>query len=462
MLIEVTNTQCRVIHASPSEEAWLDYTLSFEQKAQKHGRGAVLGDGRTHLFSKARRSFPAGFIGSVMKFAAAESMKIELVERRGDPLAWDAAADTKWLRWYQAEALERSRTRERGVFWHATGAGKTEVIAALTLVRQCKWIILTHRKSLMIQTAERCSKRGVEDVGMVGDGVFEPGRVTVATFNTIHRGLHTARVKKLLAECQGMMIDECHVAPAQSFYSVAMACQNAYFRYGFSGTPFARGDDKSLYTWAVTGPIIHRVSAKTLIDEGVLSKPTIRMIPVVQDNLPRTRDWHAIYDAGIVNSRVRNAAVIAAARKAVKPCLVFVKAIPHGKKLEDALMAAGETVEFVWGKHETAKRQAAIRRLVHGDTDILICNVIFQEGIDIPELQSIVIAAGGKSTIAVLQDVGRGTRKHAEDGSVTKEAFTVYDIADRGHSTLAAHARERVKAYGVEAYDVVEERNLIS
>ena len=103
-------------------------------------------------------------------------------------------------------------------------------------------------------------------------------------------------------------------------------------------------------------------------------------------------------------------------------------------------------------------RRAAIRRLVHGDTDILIANVIFQEGIDIPELQSVVIAAGGKSTIAILQDVGRGMRKYTAEGAVAKSAFQVFDFADRGSAVLARHTRGRLEAYAVEKYPVIEEQ----
>jgi superfamily II DNA or RNA helicase len=131
-------------------------------------------------------------------------------------------------------------------------------------------------------------------------------------------------------------------------------------------------------------------------------------------------------------------------------------------------------VEFVFGKVQTHARQGAVRRLVHGDIDVLIANVIFQEGIDIPELQSVVNAAGGKSTIAAVQTTGRGMRRHDSTGRETKAEFFVYDVADRscgcryrgsdgkaryGHAGCRwaeRHTRGRMLAYRGEGYEVTE------
>lgn len=455
MLIAVENLRCTVVEAKPSEAKWIDDILSFEQKTRPGARR--FGDGRTHLYSRATKKFPTGFIPSVVKYALRDDVKVELIDKRVRPAPFDESADIAWLRSYQRSAVDRAVERERGVFWHVTSAGKTEVAAALVKrspTMRCLFAV--HRLDLLEQTAERFLKRGVEEVGLIGDGTWNPKRVTVASFPSLYASLHAKRTQAFLKGVDLVMFDEAHTLPAGSHYRVAMSLPNAYYRYGFSGTPFARGDQKSLYLWGATGPVIHRVSAEELITAGVIAQPTIHMIPVVQV-LNASATWNDLYRRGIVESKTRNTAVLGAIARAAKPCLVFVKSIDHGRILENALRARGENVEFVWGSKSTAVRKAAIRRLVHGDTNVLIANVIFQEGIDIPELQSLVLAAGGKSTITVLQDVGRGMRRFDSEGRVTKEAFQVFDFLDRGTRQFARHTNERLAAYGIEKYPVIQE-----
>lgn len=303
----------------------------------------------------------------------------------------------------------------------------------------------------------RVDRVEVLEQGGVGDDGRVPRRGSV--YN-----LHVEDTENYFVD--GVLVHNCHVTPAASFWKVTQSCGNAYYRYGFSGTPFARTDSKSLYVVAALGPTIHRISAEYLIKRGFLARPRIQLTTVIhQPAVVRGKaiTWDSVYKEEVVLHDTRNRTIATLAQGATKPALLFVKAIAHGKILEKRLRALGMNVEFVWGEAETPQRRAAIKRLVHGDIDVLICNVIFQEGIDIPELRSVLIASGGKSAIMVLQNTGRGTRRHAKDGSVTKDEFTVYDIQDRGcgcggrHAAckwLEKHTRDRLAAYAMEKYPV--------
>lgn len=474
MWIELGNLHARVVKSTPDECAWLDDYLAFPdrdahfrmRKVPKSKRG----DGKIHMLSPHLLTFPAGFVQQVAAQAKADGHVVQVLDRRRRPEKPDPRALVDWLRPYQREALDVARTIERGVFHHPTGAGKTELMVALAeLYPKSRWLILTHRKDLIANTSDRFARRTGEVVGMIGEGAFKPERVTVAMFQSLAAQIRSRNKRTLdfLASVNGVMIDEVHIVPAATYWRVLMAIDNGYFRFGFSGTPFARGDKKSIFTWGAVGPVIHKIEPEALIEAGVLARPQIRMVRT-QSKPVDTRSWTEAYDQLIVRNKRRNAKVVAAALRAVKPCLLFVNHVQHGKQLELELRARGARVEFVWGKHALKSRQAAIERLVMGQVDILICNVIFQEGIDIPELQSVVIAQAGKSIIAVLQRVGRGMRKRSRDGEITKEAFTVYDFKDVGcgcpardkHKTcewLEKHTRYRLAAYTSVRYSVIEE-----
>jgi superfamily II DNA or RNA helicase len=359
----------------------------------------------------------------------------------------------------------------------------TEIAVGLVLRVPTRWLFLVHKKDLLHQTVERFVKRakGVLDLdpendaatddlsspealaavgaGRIGDGEWIEGeRFTVATFQTLYAALkdpssaNYSKAKKLLESVGGMIVDECHTLPADSFVKVANMTKNAYWRIGMSGTPLARGDKRSLMAIGCLGEIIYRLEPKTLIDRGLLAMPIIKMIEVNHTVNPETAPptFQGVYGRYVVQSTRRNKALTEICKLADKPALLFVKEVKHGKILQDRLEREGIKSEFIWGQKETSQRKAAVERLLRGEIEVLICSVIFQEGTDIPELKSVIIASSGKSIIATLQRIGRGMRMSEGKGNT----FEVWDIEDAGIDSLSKHSRARRKAYEKEGYKV--------
>ena len=237
-----------------------------------------------------------------------------------------------------------------------------------------------------------------------------------------------------------------------------MAC-NAYYRIGLSGTPLDRTDRKSIMAIATLGPVIHRVSAETLVAAGVLAKAKVRLVTCKQGPA-RSATWNGVYNELVVRSKARNDLLVKIAKRAQKPSLMFVKNIDHGQKLANMLMCAGVQADFVWGTHSTTYRKSRVKALTRGALDVLVCSVVFQEGIDIPELRSVINASGSKSAIATLQRLGRGMRlDRAADGTVREggDVFEMWDIMDDGNDWLETHSRARRHAYVTEGHTTVEE-----
>jgi superfamily II DNA or RNA helicase len=148
------------------------------------------------------------------------------------------------------------------------------------------------------------------------------------------------------------------------------------------------------------------------------------------------------------------------AKRCTKPAFLFVQQVEHGKQLVKQLYAAGMPAEFVWGNHSIDYRKSLIRRLVSGQIEVLVCSTIFNEGIDVPELRSVINGGGGKSLIATFQRLGRGMRvDRRADGSVTDggDKFEVWDVLDAGNKWTERHARLRQSAYASEGYETFVE-----
>lgn len=456
MLVELNNVRSFVLDATEDEHRWLTEYLTWPDSGahwrRKRGYG---GDGYVRLYDRADDSFPAGFTGMVAQQSAAVGHQVRVSDARVAP-AKPTTYTAPWLRPYQAEAVEKGLRRTRGVLWAATGAGKTEVMIATVLAAPVRWLLLVHRTQLGLQARDRFKLRTGGDAGVVAEGVFAPHPgphgLTVATFQTLGSMARTGdkRVAAFLASVQGVLVDECHTLPADSFRWVLDHLPEAYWRIGVSGTPLARGDRKTMHLFGCLGSVYHRVTAQELIEAGVLARPRIRMVRAPEVPPSEKVTFQGVYNELVVKNRRRSELVAAIARKAAKPCIVFVKAVDHGRDLEKRIRRAGLQVDYVDGSTSTSTRQSSIARLERGDVDVLVASVVFNEGVDIPNLASVVVAAGGSSAISALQRVGRGTRRVAG-----KSEFEVWDLDDVGHKWVEGHSAERVRAYRVEEYEVL-------
>lgn len=440
------------VQASELECDWLADYLSFEDSRTRfiqYHYGKSGGDGKIKLYNRMRSTFPLGFARAVLKAARANGFTVTVTNERVQPVDFDASADLSWLRDYQLDAVEAVMKKQIGILWVPTGGGKTEIACGMVKRIPCRWLFAVHRKKLMHQAAERYELRTGRIAGRLGDGQWDEREFTCAVLKTLADGVkkRDPKTMRFLQSVEGLIVDESHTLPADSFFAVAMKCP-AYWRIGMSGTPLARTDRRSIMSIGALGPVIYRIHPDLLIERGVLTKPIIHMVE--HESKSSAPTYQGVYGEAVVRSTSRNKLIAQIAQKASKPALLFVREVKHGKRLLSRLQSSGVQAEFVWGQKSTAQQDAAIQRLVRGDTDVLICSVILQEGTDITELRSVINAAAGKSVIAAIQRVGRGMRIAAGKGP----EFEVWDVYDTDNTILERHAKARRKAYENENYEV--------
>lgn len=463
MFVQPGNVWSKVTQASDAELAWLDSFLTFRDPKNWYSKAPA-----EKLLCANTLLFPTGMIGSIIAQGEADGFRVELVQ----PIPKATPADNpdlSWLRDYQKAAVAAIVQKQRGIIRAPTGSGKTEIAVGAVLAIPGKWLFIVHRANLAEQAAKRYELRTGRKAGRVIEGNWEATwnefDFIVATFQTISERLkarHPAAIA-LVTGATRLLVDESHTIPAASFRTVANGTVNAPVRIGLSGTPLAREDKRSLLSIATLGPIIYSIKTSTLINSGVLARPVINLVP--HNAVVHGETFDAAYKRGVVHSKSRNRLLLDAAQVAEKPCLLFVKGIDHGTILNRALLDAGVKSTFIWGHHKAQAREAAIAKLAVGDLEVIVCSVVFAEGVDIPCLRSIVIGGAGKSVIRAIQSVGRGMRR--TDG---KTDFIVHEVFDRGcgcHKASSAehhpgcgwlrdHAEKRRKAYIKEGYSVVD------
>ena len=104
-------------------------------------------------------------------------------------------------------------------------------------------------------------------------------------------------------------------------------------------------------------------------------------------------------------------------------------------------------IYFIRGEIDTDTRDE-IKKLMEVEDDIICIAItkIFSTGINIKNLHNIILASGGKSSVTVVQSIGRGLRLHPEKKEL--------NICDKGYKYSTAHGDKRIKIYEKEKIKV--------
>jgi superfamily II DNA or RNA helicase len=381
---------------------------------------------------------------------------------------------------HQYEACMSMLAHPRGVVKSPTASGKTEIMAAVARYLweeyDVRTLVVVPKKGLLTQTVERFERyyEGDLTVGQCGDGVKTTGDVTVGTAQTLIGFKPRRRKGKLIPANEDLrflieeqvdciMLDECHHTSSNSWQDIAMACP-ARFRYGLSGTPLKENELSDLRLIGATGPVIYNVEAEHLIAEGLAARP--RIVMVMSDNASGARGslgkvwregksrelaYKAAYDAGIVENKLHNDAVVKATTWLVdqgRKVMVLCRYKKHFRTLEAMLDDKGVDFRACWGATTTEDRLEAKKLLNSGQIHAVLVSTIWDEGEDVPNVNAIVLAEGVKVNTSALQRVGRGMRRKGG------EDVWVVDFVPVCHPKLTEHAASRAEFYEDEGYEV--------
>lgn len=272
-----------------------------------------------------------------------------------------------------------------------------------------------------------------------------------------------------------LIVSNCHHLPSSTMNEVAKWCSNAYYRIGVSATPWRDGGDDLLIEAVLRKRRPENsINASKLIELGFLTPATIYFVPMKQQF--KGKNYHKIYNDAIVNNEERNKAIVTITKKMRETrdasVLILIQRVEHGEKLQEELfkiypqqsfsmtvedpksgkptLVRVKNVEFLSGQDDALRRKAVIQACKERKCKILIGSTIADEGLDIPALDVLILAGGGKSSTRAFQRVGRVIRlfKDPVTGK-KKERALVFDFQDYT-PMLRRHARVREKLYKTE------------
>jgi superfamily II DNA or RNA helicase len=398
-------------------------------------------DGIVKLYWKEKgHLFFTGMMAEVRKILTANQVEFTIEDRRTRPAPnlSNLVFDPKDMedRPYEEISVQQMLKATRGVLQAATGAGKTFMVTELIgRIKTAPFLFLVLSKDLMQQAHETLSKHLSVPIGMIGDGMVDIQGVNVVMMQTAVKALHwddqkfdpsaykfdeeeewdddtvekTKRgedIRRLIINCKGIYLDECHHASSKTSQEIMSAARDAYWRFGGSATPF-REDGAEKMIQALFGKVLVQISASWLIQNKYLVKPYIFNISIKEDR-GDWKSWPQVYKHHIADNASLNDLVVRIENhlKALGiPLLVLVQRYPHGETL-----AKRTNLPFIKGKMPRKKRKEAIQELRDGVITGAIATTLADEGLDVKRLGAVAVAGGGKSITRVYQRVGRTLR----------------------------------------------------
>lgn len=343
------------------------------------------------------------------------------------------------LREYQTEAVTETRNalleRDQAQVVLATGLGKTVVMAEVVadmlrdgLLGEGRVLVLAHTLPLvnqLITSFWRVLPKWVPTHRLAeGERPMNFDGITFATVQTLQK----MDIEKL-ETFDLVIVDEAHRVGAPG-YAETIKRLGAPRLLGVTATPW-RPDGGSIDHWF--GPPVFQMSIKDGLAQGYLSDVDYR---ILLDGI----DWDIVREASaygysiqhlnkrlLIPTRDQRAIEIirdAWQREGRRRGIVFSPSQNHARHFAADLRANSFRAEALVSDSTPIERYVALSRFAAGELDVLCVVDVFNEGIDVPDVDLLVFLRVTHSRRIFVQQLGRGLRLGQD-----KDKVVVLDFA---------------------------------
>lgn len=437
--------------------------------AEFRGRGGRPGgawNGREYLL-QLYGGVPAAPMGLLPRIAKelkrlGSSLELEWVDSRPVPDKWGFEVEYtgKPLRDYQVGAVnaatkDRGAMTCRGCLTMSIRSGKTEVMAAIIAKMRVPTLFMVPSVLLLRQTAARleASLRG-PTIGICGEQIWQPGDVTVATVQTLlarpAQGIPLARRSALIVG------DEGHHFKSPAWRQVMLTAAAPY-QLVLSGSLWFNPDEPqneaNIWISGIVGPVLYNVPVDKMIRAGYLKRPKVLVFTCGSRPKNAGDSWNTYWDAAIPSNLGRNSMIADLATHCSRlglRTLIDTGRKKQVKQISEMIGRRGQTFDTLVGNTPEPIFKRTMSRLNRGESQGVISTVL-GEGVDIPSLEVVINAEGGKSKVAMMQRMRNLT---AIDG---KGDVLVIDFMDAFSPKMIEHSEHRLVFYGShQEFDIQE------
>ena len=471
-----------------SDDSRFSFYAQGYQWSPKYKSG--IWDGRIKLFNSRNRLLPQGLLQEIVNYLQENHLQykvdpsfkvkgVNLSEKWICEFVKDALQCKFVPRDYQIAAVQRIFKMRKSINLLPTASGKSFVFYIVINILK---FLNPERKILMIVPSTNLVEQMNSDFCEYAEDwcnysenihkIYGGKEKDTDKFLCIStwQSLQNIKGTKWFQQWDTVIVDEVHSVstnksggknPGNVISQIIGKCDRADFRVGLTGSLADSAVDK-LQLKGLFGPIKKITNTKKLIDEGYLSNLQIKSFILkhrksecrlcVKMSYQNENEFirGSVYKLNFIQK-------LALSRKG--NTLILFKSIEYGKKIVKILEDKGKTIYYVDGQVKTEDREQ-IRQLTENGKNVIIVAsyATYSTGINITNLVNIILAESMKSSIKIIQSIGRVLRKHK-----LKETAVLYDIVDdliagKRKNYCVRHYESRKQIYKSEQFVFTEKR----
>lgn len=351
---------------------------------------------------------------------------------------------------YQKEILEKLKVerkifnKHKNLIIAATGVGKT-VISAFDYKDFCKenktsvnkLLFVAHREEILKQS--RDTFRAILKDNNFGDLMV--GNNVPESLDHLFVSVQSLNSKKLYESTSSdyydfIIVDEFHHAAAPS-YQKLLEYYDPKVLLGLTATP-ERADGADIFKY-----FDDRISAEIRLNEAInrkLLSPFQYFVVTDTIDLSKLKWGRRGYDISELSNLytgndLRVNQIIQSINNYVTDLneiigLGFCVSVEHAKFMAKSFSENNIPSIALHGNSNESERNDAKRKLVNGEIKFIFVVDLYNEGVDIPEINTVLFLRPTESLTVFLQQLGRGLRL-----SEGKECLTVLDFVGQAHKS---------------------------
>ena len=356
------------------------------------------------------------------------SAKFEIVKKQKAIAAKEAVVDLDQYK-LQPNSMQvgfiknlrelRDQGKDRALLISATGTGKTYASAfAIRDQAPKRALFLVHRE-LIAKQAIKSYKRvfgKTKTFGLLsGNSKDYDVDYLFATMQTMAKAETLERFKR--DEFDTIIIDEVHRAGAESYQRI-MNYFTPNFWLGMTASP-ERTDGYDIYG-LFDHNIAYEIRLQQALEENMLCPfhyfgiSDLEIDGEVFDDETGLRNFNRLVSSDRVDHIIKQITYYGHSGDRVKG-LIFCSRKEEAKELSDQFNRRGYNTVCLTGEDGPQRREICIERLtsdtIEDKLDYIFTVDIFNEGVDIPEINQVVMLRPTESPVIFVQQLGRGLRK---------------------------------------------------
>ncbi|WP_105310040.1 DUF3427 domain-containing protein [Dorea sp. Marseille-P4042] len=316
-------------------------------------------------------------------------------------------------------ALQESRMEgaAKGLVYAATGIGKT-YLAAFDSAKYERVLFVAHREEILKQAAVSFKNvRNSEDYGFFDGKEKDTDKsVIFASVATLGRPEYLNETYFPADYFDYVIIDEFHHAVTDQYRRIVEYFQ-PQFLLGLTATP-ERMDGKDIYEICDYN-VPYQISLKKAINKGMLvpfhyygvyDETDYSGLRIVKGRY----DERELNQAYIGNERRYNLIYKYYRKYRSSRAIGFCCSRRHAEDMAKEFCQRGVASAAVYSGGNGAyaeERNEAIRKLKNGEIRVIFSVDMFNEGVDVPEINQVIMLRPTESPIVFIQQLGRGLRK---------------------------------------------------